>query len=191
MTQKGDMFKGRQKKPQSTNRHSKAVKVRKGKTFKEPSKKTKDMELNTVVKMLPARKQTKFSFAEWFHDAQLCPKIVSYQIEQNQLAFRSAHKLDEIGKCRRLGDRISLVGLGLDFDGAQEELNGVENCKETVNDFDYVSSSNISLNMDCETVNKNQPLLSAEEEIHHWLRFVMEEILDVQEKCPQTYMVFN
>ncbi|GLJ54169.1 hypothetical protein SUGI_1160910 [Cryptomeria japonica] len=49
MTQKGDLFKGRQKKVQAAGRHGKGIKVRKGKTFKEPSKKTSAMELNTEI----------------------------------------------------------------------------------------------------------------------------------------------
>ncbi|KAH7416120.1 hypothetical protein KP509_14G076400 [Ceratopteris richardii] len=49
MTQKGNLFKGQQKKGAVANRHGKQVAVRKGKVFKKPSKKTEEMEINKEV----------------------------------------------------------------------------------------------------------------------------------------------
>lgn len=49
MTQKADMFKGRHKKSETANRHGKAAKIRKGKMFKQPSKKSKSDEMNSEI----------------------------------------------------------------------------------------------------------------------------------------------
>eukprot|EP00250_Pteridium_aquilinum_P034706 c7979_g1_i1 orf=66-368(+) len=49
MTQKGNLFKGQQKKSVPSNRHGKQVPIRKGKVFKKPSKQTEEMEINKEV----------------------------------------------------------------------------------------------------------------------------------------------
>ncbi|KAI5073728.1 hypothetical protein GOP47_0011741 [Adiantum capillus-veneris] len=60
MTQKGNLFKGQQKKSVPVNRHGKQVPIRKGKVFKKPSKKTEEMEINKEVqKFIDSANETK------------------------------------------------------------------------------------------------------------------------------------
>jgi hypothetical protein len=48
MTQKSGLFKGQQKKDKAANRHGKDVHLRKGRVFKAPLKKNKELEANQV-----------------------------------------------------------------------------------------------------------------------------------------------
>ncbi|KAJ7524550.1 hypothetical protein O6H91_17G010800 [Diphasiastrum complanatum] len=49
MTQKGNLFKGQQKKNLVANRHGKGLQVRKGKVLKAPTKKTHEDQLDKEV----------------------------------------------------------------------------------------------------------------------------------------------
>ncbi|KAJ7524549.1 hypothetical protein O6H91_17G010800 [Diphasiastrum complanatum] len=51
MTQKGNLFKGQQKKNLVANRHGKGLQVRKGKVLKAPTKKTHEDQLDKVYTM--------------------------------------------------------------------------------------------------------------------------------------------
>ncbi|KAI5681457.1 hypothetical protein M9H77_02685 [Catharanthus roseus] len=83
MTQKGDLFKGQQKKKSiPPNRHGKAARTRKGKKVVKPSKATKDMDADReLTKFINFCNESKAATVANKDGGQL--SIVKPQVESN------------------------------------------------------------------------------------------------------------
>jgi len=87
MTQKSGLFKGQQKKDKAANRHGKDVHLRKGRVFKAPLKKNKELEANQeVTKFINAANETKAATKACKEGAQLC--LLKTPIDSNATPSR-------------------------------------------------------------------------------------------------------